>query len=144
MTLLFTDAFDLLGVGSEVRVHRDEAEPRRGTDLWKQWRHRNHQGKIVGKVDGPPRAILVQLPEEEIAPGVTSAPTYEVLESDGAFFEELREPAALSAAARGKREKARERTRLSRLPRADLIRELEAMMDARIEAALARLKGGAG
>jgi hypothetical protein len=30
------------------------------------------------------------------------------------------------------------------LPRADLIRELEAMMDARIEAALARLKGGAG
>lgn len=140
--MLFDDAFDILEVGTEVTVTCGETEPRRGTPEWANWRHHHHTGWLVEKVEGPPRVLRIELPEEEIAPGVTSTPIYDVVEGGNHLFDEAR-PADLSkmsAPRRARREKARERARHARMKPYQIVAAVETRMLRAFEALFPDLK----
>ena len=79
----FGEAWQTLAIGARVRVSNGSIEPPGGIAL-SIWRSHNHEGEVVEFLDGPPRAIRVQLDEVE---GVQVA--YDVAEGSGDRFESV-------------------------------------------------------
>ncbi len=77
----FADAWNSLSVGDRVRVSDGSIEPAGGLAL-SIWRSHNHEGEVVEKCAGPPRAIRVQLDEANGA-----QVSYSVAEGAGDRFE---------------------------------------------------------
>jgi hypothetical protein len=141
--MLFDDAYALIGAETEITVTRDEPEPPKGSPAWRHWRHNHLRGRIVEKMAGPPRVIRVELPEEEIAPGVTSRPIYDIVEGMGHYFEEAEAPdlEKMSSQQRGRRDRAHERGRQHRMKPEEIIAEVETRVVAALEALFPDIKG---
>jgi hypothetical protein len=142
MTMLFADAFALIAQGALVQVSDGSAEPAKATDAWKHWRHNNLEGRLIAKVDGPPRSLAFELPSEEIAPGVVSTPVYEIAEGGPHTFTETQPPdaAKLPAQAAANRSAAFERARLAKLRPEEIVAEAETRVLAALKALFPSLK----
>lgn len=77
----FAEAWATLEIGQRVRVSDGTTEPPPGR-RWAFWRSHNHEGQLIEKLDGPPRALKVELDKIN---GAQVA--YEVAEGNGETFE---------------------------------------------------------
>lgn len=77
----FVEAWSTIAIGARVRVSDGNPEPAGGHAL-NLWRSHNHEGEVVEKEDGPPRAIRIQLDEANGA-----RVSYSVAEGSGDRFE---------------------------------------------------------
>lgn len=78
----FAQAWDELTAGQRVRVSNGQPEPGGKGLAHKVWRSHNFEGEVAMFADGPPRAIQVQLDEQE---GARVA--YTITEASGDLFE---------------------------------------------------------
>lgn len=62
----FEEAWQTLEMGTRVRVSNGQPEPEsKGGIRWHSWRSHNHEGEVVDKLLGPPRAIQVRLDKKD-------------------------------------------------------------------------------
>jgi hypothetical protein len=57
----FADIWDRATIGTLLRVSNGQAEPGDPTSPdWMAWLSHNHEGEVVDRIDGPPRALCIQ------------------------------------------------------------------------------------
>lgn len=79
----FEAAWRTIATGQRVRVSNGRPKPPGGVER-ACWRSHNHEGEVIDKIAGPPRAIRVQLDEQD---GALVA--YDVYEGSGNMFDTL-------------------------------------------------------
>lgn len=80
--MTFEELWDGGSIGEKVRVSNGRPRPNGDGFAFKVWRSHNFEGKIVDWIQGPPRAIRIELPEEN---GAVVA--YDVSEDAGNTFD---------------------------------------------------------
>ena len=65
MSMSFGATFASVEIGQEVIVSNGNPEPTKiGGVPWRIWRSHNFTGTLIEKVEGVPRQMVIQLPEE--------------------------------------------------------------------------------